>query len=167
MAAYNLVKISFCMDICISEKLWQCKNAHSSNLHLSYTVKYLQITKADFQQLMCDTTSAMRVYWRCSLCRVTFRLTFDPTSVNDSGLGCLQWVTEKKKKRGYVIKLLALRCNDVVKDTDLNHWGKTLHVQDGFLVSYLHLTLAWGCGKNKQRTRNCSHTRTNKPTLSR
>lgn len=121
MAAYNLVKISFCMDICISEKLWQCKNAHSSNLHLSYTVKYLQITKADFQQLMCDTTSAMRVYWRCSLCRVTFRLTFDPTSVNDSGLGCLQWVTEKKKKRvcNKIISTKMQRCGERYRSESL------------------------------------------------
>lgn len=53
MTAFNLVKMSFCMDICISKKLWQCKNAHSSNLHLSYTVKCLQVPKVDFQQLTC------------------------------------------------------------------------------------------------------------------
>lgn len=48
MSAFDLIKMSFGMDIRVSKKLWQGKNAHSSNLHLSYTVKCLQIHKVDF-----------------------------------------------------------------------------------------------------------------------
>lgn len=43
------------------------------------------------------------------------------------------------QKWGDVIKFLALRCNNLMKDTCLNHRGKTLHVQDEFWASHLHL----------------------------
>lgn len=70
------------------------------------------------------------------------------------------------QKWGDVVKFLALRCNNLMKDTCLNYRGKTLCT--GWILSVpSSCCLAWGCGKSKQRTCNCSHTRTDKPTLKR
>lgn len=165
MAAFNLVKMSFCMDICVSKKLWQCKNAHSSNLHLSYTVKYLQITKEDFQRLMCIIKHQQRGSVDGGLC-----------AESHLGWPLIQAVWMTAVWDAYNGLLKKMRVWNKVISTEMKRCGERYRSESprentlctGWILSVPSSSyLAWGCGKSKQRTCNCSHTRTDKPTLKR